>query len=105
QPPAMRAPAPASRMLDANSPAYDLSPEPYDRRRVVGEPRPARRSEPALSAPRRSLPRAAPMTGAIAAVAVSPTATLACPLVSVLDGWIANFVHPAAMRLLDPPVV
>jgi two-component system sensor kinase FixL len=41
--------------LDTNSPAYDLSPEPYDRRRVIAEPprgrgmdepRPVQRAEP-----------------------------------------------------------
>ena len=36
---------PLSNAADPNSPAYDLSPEPYDRRRVVGEPRPGRRLE------------------------------------------------------------
>ena len=40
--------------LDTGSPAYDLSPKPYDRRRVVGEPRPqSRRNEAARSPPSR----------------------------------------------------
>ncbi len=37
-------------------------------------------------------------------VAVSPTATLACPIVSELNRWIANAVQPAAMRWFGSPV-
>ena len=32
------------------------------------------------------------------AVAVQPTATLACPIVSALDSWFASGVQPAAMK-------
>src|SRR5262249_4609921 len=42
---------------------------------------------------------------ALAQVSVSPAATLACPLVSVLDQWIAGSVQPAAMRWFGQPVV
>ena len=45
------------------------------------------------------------MTGAIGPVAVSPAATLACPIVSALDQWIAGAVQPAAMRWFGQPVV
>ena len=48
--------------------------------------------------------RAAQATGSIAPVAVSPPATLACPLVSELERWIATTVQPAAMRWLGSPV-
>ena len=41
------------------------------------------------------------MTGA---VAVHPTATLACPIVSALDHWIADAVQPAAMHWFGQPV-
>ena len=43
-------------------------------------------------------------TGSIAPVAVSPAATLACPMVSELERWIANSVQPAAMRWFGSPV-
>src|SRR6202040_667392 len=39
------------------------------------------------------------------AVAVSPPATLACPIVSELERWIAGAVQPAAMRWFRSPVV
>jgi hypothetical protein len=38
-------------------------------------------------------------------VAVSPSATLACPIVSALDQWIATSVQPAALRWFRQPVV
>src|SRR5262249_53182516 len=38
-------------------------------------------------------------------VTVSPAATLACPLVSQLDQWIAGSVQPAALRWFGQPVV
>jgi len=38
-------------------------------------------------------------------VAVSPAATLACPLISVLDRWVDEAVQPAAMKWFAEPVV
>ena len=38
-------------------------------------------------------------------VAVKPTATLACPIVSVLDHWLTESVQPAAMRWFGSRVV
>jgi len=38
-------------------------------------------------------------------VAVKPAATLACPIVSVLDHWLADSVQPAAMRWFGARVV
>jgi hypothetical protein len=46
-----------------------------------------------------------PVTGLIGPVAVSPAATLACPLVSVLDRWIDEAVQPAALKWFGVPVV
>jgi hypothetical protein len=101
---------------DLDSQAADFSPVPYERRHPLEEPR----SAPRVDAPStiRSAPvreaqpdvplgpsRAPPLTGAIGAVAVSPAATLACPIVSVLDQWIANSVQPAAMHWFGQPVV
>src|SRR5262249_32814656 len=37
-------------------------------------------------------------------VAVAPAATLACPLVSALDQWMATGVQPAARRWFGQPV-
>jgi hypothetical protein len=48
------------------------------------------------------VPRVAATTGT---VTVTPNATLACPLVSALDQWIATSVQPAAMRWFGQPVV
>ena len=42
---------------------------------------------------------------AVGAVAVRPAATLACPIVSVLDRWLADSVQPAAMRWFGARVV
>jgi hypothetical protein len=44
-------------------------------------------------------------SGASGPVAVKPAATLACPLVSVLDRWLADSVQPAAMRWFGQRVV
>jgi hypothetical protein len=60
--------------------------------------------------PQSALPALGPsrgpaVTGMIGTpVAVSPAATLACPMVSELDRWIVNSVQPAAMRWFGVPV-
>ncbi len=119
---------------DAGAPAYDLSPVPYERRRVIdgqrseppatargsvrAEPLPpaeAARNRmpeqpPAAGARPAPLPalgpaRGAQVTGSVAAVSMSPAATLACPLVSVLEQWLASDVQPAALRWFGSPVV
>ena len=68
----------------------------------------------ALCAPHRpaaapALPRLGPAQGnsvsAFGPVAVKPAATLACPIVSVLDRWLADSVQPAAMRWFGARVV
>jgi hypothetical protein len=55
------------------------------------------------------LPRLGPAQGnpvsAVGPVAVKPAATLACPIVSVLDRWLADSVQPAAMRWFGARVV
>ncbi len=55
------------------------------------------------------LPRLGPAQGnpvaAFGPVAVKPTATLACPIVSVLDRWLADSVQPAAQRWFGARVV
>lgn len=49
-------------------------------------------------APQRLGPGAGNVTGSVGPVVVKPTATLACPIVSALDKWLAESVQPAAMR-------
>ncbi|MEX0752521.1 MAG: extensin family protein [Xanthobacteraceae bacterium] len=45
------------------------------------------------------------ITGSVGPVEVKPTATLACPIVSALDQWIAEAVQPAALRWFGQPVI
>jgi hypothetical protein len=56
-----------------------------------------------------ALPRLGPAQGnpvaAFGPVAVKPAATLACPIVSVLDRWLADSVQPAAQRWFGARVV
>jgi hypothetical protein len=123
-PPIYRAPRPGS-------PREDFSPEPYERRPLVDAPGPygapgginraplrappadAPREPPPGDVSRRGEPPALPplgppgdtqVTASLPPVAVSPTATLACPIVSELDRWIAGAVQPAAMRWFGSPV-
>jgi hypothetical protein len=49
--------------------------------------------------------RGSGMTTAGGPVEVSPPATLACPIVSALDQWIATAVQPAALHWFRQPVV
>jgi hypothetical protein len=63
---------------------------------------------PAASAP-QTLPALGPvrgpqLTGSVRPVEITPNATLACPIVSALDQWIAQAVQPAAMRWFGQPV-
>jgi len=55
------------------------------------------------------MPRLGPALGnsvaAFGPVAVKPAATLACPIVSALDRWLADSVQPAAMRWFGARVV
>jgi hypothetical protein len=102
------------------APREDFSPEPYERRPLVDAPTtgttrggygaPSR--EPPVEGWRGPPPAVPPLgpsrdalpTGSIMPVAVSPAATLACPMVSELDRWLATAVQPAAMRWLGSPV-
>ncbi len=57
------------------------------------------------SAPIPPLGPPAPPTTTGGTVQVEPAVTLACPLVSVLDKWIAEAVQPAAFKWFRQPVV
>jgi len=60
-----------------------------------------------LYPPAEPVPLGRPVAAAITArpASVSPAATLACPLVSVLDRFVSNSVQPAAARWFGQPVV
>ena len=82
--------------LDTQAPPRDRYQAPYSPRGDV-EPQPER------------LPRLGPAQGnpvnAVGPVTVKPVATLACPIVSVLDRWLADSVQPAAQRWFGVRVV
>jgi hypothetical protein len=88
--------------LSLDSPALSGAPSgsPYGARRPEARPPanyyPLARERPPALGPVRTRP---------AAVSVTPAATLACPLVSVLDQWIDTAVQPAALRWFGQPVV
>jgi hypothetical protein len=64
-----------------------LAPQPYGSQVPLGP-----RRDPALAI-------------ASGPAAVAPAATLACPMVSALDLWVANAVQPAAQRWFGEPVI
>jgi len=64
---------------------------------------PARQSPPAYNVP-LSPSRGPQVTGSVAAT-VTPTATLACPIVSALDQWIVGAVQPSAVKWFGQQVV
>ena len=85
----------------------DLPPEGTDAAgaaRYMNAPSyPARSAAPYSQPPaRQPLPRLGPAQGnpvtAVGPVVIKPTATLACPIVSALDRWLADTVQPSAMR-------
>ena len=84
------------------APAYP----PRDRVAAPYSPRPdaAGRYPQAAPLPPLGPARGNPVT-TFGPVAVKPTATLACPIVSVLDRWLADAVQPAAMRWFGARVV
>jgi hypothetical protein len=83
----------------------ELPPEGMPGEQGVRQPYGAQ-AYPPQAAP---LPRLGPAQGnsvaAIGPVAVKPAAILACPIVSVIDRWLADSVQPAAMRWFGARVV
>jgi hypothetical protein len=80
-------------------------PEPYytpAQRTRDAQGYPAQPGEPADALPPLGPARGPAVAGGPAAVA--PAATLACPMVSALDQWIAGSVQPAALRWFGQPV-
>ncbi len=78
------APAPVRTQPAYNAPSY--GPEPQ-------------RAPPALGPT-----RGPQITASIEPVTLTPAATLACPLVSALDRWVAEGVQPAALKWFGSPV-
>jgi hypothetical protein len=62
---------------------------------------------PATRAPAEAIPLGRPANPVLSAApaTLTPTATLACPLVSTLDRFISEHVQPAAVRWFGQPVV
>lgn len=114
--PAYRAayPAPSGGPISISPPGVE--PEDYDQPgdlvdapqtpprypAAVPGPRPAYGGQP--SYPARPMSPSRVPAPAAAQVEVKPSATLACPIVSALDQWLAAGVQPAAMRWLGQPV-
>jgi hypothetical protein len=78
-------------------------------RSAYPRPQPGYNAPVYLAPPQRGLPALGPMRGpnataAIMPTAVTPPATLACPLVSALDRWVSEGVQPAALRWFGAPV-
>jgi hypothetical protein len=97
--PGLNRPPPRGPYQDTQGyPPRDRYPAPYSQQRPVAAP----------DAP-QPLPRLGPAQGnsvaAFGPVAVKPAATLACPIVSVLDRWLADSVQPAAQRWFGARVV
>ena len=101
------------------SPNADGSPlEIYDYRRPYGAaskstpPRGPRHEtpdevHPPLREPRRASPLGpsrGPRVASTGTLSVTPTATLACPLVAAVDQWVASSVQPYAMHWFGEPV-
>ncbi len=100
---------PGSSVVRSYPPDRPTAPRSYPSERpYYNAPQSYPADPPAASAP-RTLPALGPargpqFTGSIRPVEVKPNATLACPIVSALDQWIAQSVQPAAMRWFGQPV-
>lgn len=78
---------------------------PPDYRRGPGGPAPV---APGSWTPVEQVPLApsrGPQLAAAGPAAVTPAATLACPVISMLDRWISEGVQPAAFKWFNQPVV
>ena len=96
-PPDARPGEPAGRTTYMSAPSYP-SREPY------AAPYSARPSASPAPLPPLGPARGNPIA-AVGPVAVKPAATLACPIVSALDRWLADSVQPAAQRWFGARVV
>ena len=93
-----------------NRPPQAPYPQTYSPRDRYSPPSPERVTAPVLPpGDRYRSPRLGPgpdnSVTAFGPVAMRPAATLACPIVSVLDRWITDSVQPAALRWFGARVV
>jgi hypothetical protein len=108
QPPMRAAPvAPAA--TPARRPSIYDAPPPDDEDDVADAPSraPVRQTQPRPVYPHAQGVPLSPRgqyTGSVGPVEIKPAATLACPIVSALDQWIANSVQPSARRWFGQPV-
>ena len=89
--------------------SVDVPPSLYSPRPMMAPPG-VREGTPVAPPPAAPAPPLGPLqapgvTASAGPVAVKPAATLACPIVSVLDKWIAGAVQPAALKWFHVPVV
>ncbi len=110
--------APAARPMSINAPGVAPQADDIPDDAVLPAGRAAPRTQPAYYAPpqvqpppqSRAVPPLGPMRGPAATTAMTmpaalnPPATLACPIVSALDRWVAQGVQPAALRWFGSPV-
>ncbi|MBN8968816.1 MAG: extensin family protein [Rhizobiales bacterium] len=105
-PPPSYPPAPSAAPTSLNAPG--VAPDDEDAiNQPAGYPSAASQRAPYPAQPSYSPPRLGPgnPVNAVGPVALKPTATLACPIVSVLDRWINESVQPAAIRWFGARVV
>jgi hypothetical protein len=70
------------------------------------QPGDGQQAYPGRDLPQRLGPPSPPGAAASATpIGIAPTATLACPMVSALDTWMAGSIQPAAERWFGQPVV
>jgi len=77
--------------------AAPYSPAPYSQQPYS--------QQPGMAPPPRLGPSNGNQVMAVGPVAVKPAATLACPIVAVLEHWLADSVQPAAQRWFGARVV
>jgi len=106
QPPDYGAPPGAPLQLEPPVAEDDASlpPDPSYPAAPIRAPRTAYPSQQPDPPPRLG-PSRGDVVGAVGPVAVKPVATLACPIVSALDRWLAESVQPAAQRWFGTKVV
>lgn len=112
-PPGMAPPEPTRTSLPSQEPLEADEPDDIPDDAVMpgrGQPS-APRTQPAYTPPPYQPPPQRPplgpsrRQGPLPAATLTPTATLACPIVSALDRWVGGGVQPAALRWFNQPVV
>ena len=81
-------------------PAQARPQQPYQQ-----QPYPPQPTQQSYAPPPPLGPARGDAVSAVGPVAVKPAATLACPIVSALDRWLAESVQPAAMRWFGNRIV